>query len=801
MACLNSARTVKTSQALELYNWEASSLENAIVGLEQLTEGASIGSIVCVLQKCRKEKNLDCARRAHLHIREHGLEENTVIGNYLVPTLADCGGLSEAQQVFESLKYKNEHSWTFLIQGYVESGDFAHALNLYQSMKEQNVSPNRYTLQLILKACAKLQRVEKGHETHAEVIKNTYEGNQFVASTLVDMYVKCGLLAEAQDVFDELVVQDIVSWTALIAGYAEHGPHAKALDCVERMQAKGIYPDAFTFVCTLKACTSLGAMSKGQEIHQEIVRVGLEGEPFVGSALVDMYAKCASVMEAERVFDRLLVRDVVLWNVIIAAYAEQGERDKASHCLRIMRQQDVSPNALTFIALLQGYDGSGLMDEMQDIHIEVTKEGLERDPLVGSALVGIYARSGALIDALKIFDKLCSRNVVSWTALISGYADHCFGAEALNCLKEMQADGVAPNDVTFVCGLKACGQIGALDRGRELHSMIAIEGFERDTFVGNTLVDVYARCGMLLEARDVFDELQVQDVVSWNALSSRYLEHGFDEEALSCLEQMKGMSISPDLLTYVRCLKACGCLGVVEKGQELHADVSIEAFEEDPFVRSTVVDMYSKCGLLLEAHDVFDDLPVKDVVVWNALLAGYAFKGESACVFDLVEKMKGQDVEPNEVTYLSILTACSHEGLVVKGLIDFQALARQHVGLVTIHHYNCIVDLLGRAGCLDEAVAILKKFPCQPNLVTWSTLLGACRKWGDIELARQAFESAHIADEKHAAVFIAMARIYASANMWEDAKLVQGTQHASKGLRPQKMEDVCKRWDIHDEAE
>lgn len=769
-------RDPKTFPADENFDWEALSIEKALVALEHLTEAASVHSIVCVLQKCRKEKDLACARRVHAHIRDHGLEENAAIGNYLVPTLADCGGLLEAQQVFDKLAHKNEHSWTFLIQGYVERGEYEHALKLYQNMREHGIPPNRYTLQLVLKTCAKLQNVEKGMETHAEMIRNTFEDNRFVASTLVDMYVKCGLLAEAQEVFDELVVRDIVSWTALIAGYAEHGPCEEALRCFDRMQAEGTFPDVVTFVCSLKACTSLGAIDKAREIHMEIVKVGLEGELFVGSVLVDMYAKCASLKEAEKAFDRLLVRDVVLWNVIIAGYSDHGQGDKAVDCLRKMRHEGVSPNTLTFISFLQGYDGSGAIDRIHNIHIEIGKEGLEGDPLVGSALVDLYAKCGVLPEAQKVFDKLLSRNVISWTALISGYADHGFGAEALNRFQQMQSDEVPPNDVTYVCSLKACGLIGALDRGRELHAEIAKEAYEKDIFVGNTLVDMYARCGMLLEARDLFDELQVRDVVSWNAMSSRYVEHGCDEEALECLEQMLREDVTPDLLTYVSCLKACGCLGAIDKGQELHAEVSKEGFEYDSFVCSTLVDMYGKCGLLVEAHDVFDDLPSQDVVVWNALLAGYAFIGENEYVFHLFEKMKGQEVKPNGITFLSVLTACSHGGLVLKGLIYFQVLLKEQCALLTIQHYNCMVDLLGRAGHLEDAVAMLKKFPSQPNLVTWSTLLGACRKWGDIELARQAFESAYKTDEKHTALFISMSRIYAGAHMWEDAKMIESMQ-------------------------
>ena len=381
---------------------------------------------------------------------------------------------------------------------------------------------------------------------------------------------------------------------------------------------------------------------------------------------------------------------MVLWNVLIAAYAEHGEGEKARLCLERMHKDGVSPNDLTFISSLKGHDSSKDIHFVQDIYTDVSKEGLERDPLVGSALVDVYTKCGSLAEAQMIFDKLLKKNVISWTALISGYVENGLGSEALTRLKEMEVDGVSPNDVTYVCSLKACGLIGALDKGRQIHADLVVEGFEDDLFVGNTLVDMYARCGSLIEARELFDELQTRDVVSWNALSSRYDEHGFDEDVLQCLEHMQLEGVMPDVLTYVCGLKACSSIGAVDKGQKLHAEISVDGYERDSFIRGTLVDMYAKCGALAEAHDVFDDMPGQDVVVWNALLAGYACQGQNEVVLYLFERMKLLNVYPNSITFLSILTVCSHAGLVLNGQKYFDMMGEEYDLPLTIEHYNCM---------------------------------------------------------------------------------------------------------------
>eukprot|EP00250_Pteridium_aquilinum_P029878 c40278_g1_i1 orf=1-840(-) len=264
-------------------------LEEPLLSLDLKPGLPSVDNLVCAAQKCRQRRIALHAKKLHLHIHFNGLEALDTLGNFLVPMFVDCGGLASAHQVFLKLDCPNEHSWNFLVHGYVEGNDFMHALGLFKKMQKDRIHANMYTCQTLLKACGRMKCVEGGQEVHFEIAKEGFESDTFVGSTLLAMYAKCGFLLEAQDIFDELKDRDVVAWTALIAGYAEQDFGEEVLICLAKMQTEGVPMDSVTLVCSLKGCGSLGAIERGMEIHAEAIREGFEEDPLVGSTLVDMY--------------------------------------------------------------------------------------------------------------------------------------------------------------------------------------------------------------------------------------------------------------------------------------------------------------------------------------------------------------------------------------------------------------------------------------------------------------------------------------------------------------------------------
>lgn len=724
--------------------------------LELRDEPPSVENFIYNLQKCRKEKNLQFARHLHACIHYSGLETNTVLGDYLVPTFVECGSVLDAQHVFSRLCYPNEYSWSSLIRGYTDLEDFTCAFQLYHQMQEYQVHPTMHTFLALLQSSARLQSMDGGFKVHMEIVKEGLEEEPFIGNTLVDMYAKCGSFAAALDVFEELIVQDVVSWTALIAGYVEHMLGEEALCCFRKMQLKRVSPNVVTLVCSLKAAEIVGDIDVGREIHATVLKVGLEEEAYLGSALIGMYATCESLEEAQEVFDNLQVRDVVLWNVLIAGYADRKCGEETLKCLGQMQQDGFPCNAVSFACGLTACGHLGALERGQEVHAAIAREGFESDVFVSSSLVDMYAKCNSLVEARDVLDAMPFRSLVSWSALITGYAQNECGKEALYCFEQMQEEGLSPDAMTFASCLKACGSIDAIGKGREMHLLITKEGLEDGQFIGSALVSMYAKCGALFEAQEVFLKLPIQGLVLRNALMAGYAEHGCCKEAQACFEQMQldgifpnvaswnavicafarqgesdkafslyaqmqEQALLPDKATFVSLLNACAGKTALEAGRKLYC--CVQKSELDSIMATAIINMYTKCGSTEDAQLVFDAMPTKDVVGWTALIAGYGRQGESELVFHWFEKMKQEGIRPNKVTLLSVLNACSHLGLVNEGQAYFDAMVEEYGIIPNIQHHNCMVDLHKRAGQLDEAIVKFENMPFKPNSVTWSTVL------------------------------------------------------------------------------
>eukprot|EP00250_Pteridium_aquilinum_P034591 c7791_g2_i1 orf=234-1208(+) len=298
--------------------WRMLKVDKVLPLLEETSlPPSSIEVYACMLYKCRKERNRAQALHLNALLQESGLE--TPLGNCLVSLLVDVGSMNAAQQVFDRLSIQKEGSWHSLMVGYVKCGKPQHALTLYRKL-QMDVSTylNGPISVAVLKACAELKDQVLGSEVHAEVARTgLLERDLFVGSALIDMYAKFCMLTKAQQVFDQLSIRNVVSWNTLMAAYAHHGYGHETLKCFDQMRRDGASPDPVTFVCSLKACSSIQATDKGQEIHDEIERRGLlEKDYIIGGALVDMYVKGGSLVKAQQLFNKLPVRDVVAWTAL-----------------------------------------------------------------------------------------------------------------------------------------------------------------------------------------------------------------------------------------------------------------------------------------------------------------------------------------------------------------------------------------------------------------------------------------------------------------------------------------------------
>jgi pentatricopeptide repeat protein len=390
---------------------------------------------------------------------------------------------------------------------------------------------------------------------------------------------------------------------------------------------------------------------------------------------------------------------------------------------------------------------------------------LAEDIAIGNSLVDMYAKCGRFAKAREVFEDLSDRrNTITWNALISGYAKHGCDEEALQCFREMESEGFSPDSVTYACVLKACGSVGGVTTGEIMHSKIERRGlWGRDALVGNALVDMYAKIGSLSTAQRLFERLPSRDTVSWNALIAGYVKHERAEEALRCYEQMQmDGGISANAITYVCGLRACGMIASLENGSKMHR--AIEAgggrrwlLGADLTVANSLIDMYARCGDLAKAQQVFDALDAPDLVSWNMLIAGYA-QLEDDSAFRMMERMEQTGTMPDSATFRSALVACNHGGFVDEAercLILMTPGHNNRVGL-GLEHCTCMIELLGRAGQMNKAAEAVARLPFHPDAVMLSTLLGACRKWGNLELGTLAFEQAVWLDQVETAPYMYM---------------------------------------------
>ncbi|KAH7425680.1 hypothetical protein KP509_11G066100 [Ceratopteris richardii] len=728
-----------------------------------------------------------------MHICKSGsLEKDNFIGSALVNMFAKCSLFHRAQTVLEKFPVQDAASWNALIAGYVDQGQDENGLNCFSKMHKLRAPISSVTLVCCFVACGNIGNVIKGHELHGEALQRGFECELSVGNSLIDMYAKFGQLDTAHQVFENLTTRDAISWNILLTGHVEAGWNDKALQIYELMHETSFIPNDVTYLCSLKACASTGTLSKGWEIHDEIIKIGLEKEPLIGNSLVSMYAKCGLLATAETVLHSLPKSDLISWNAMLGAYAEHGCVEDALCCIESMYEEEVSPNSVTFTCLLKCFSSSGAVFEGFEVHIAGVKYGFENELLFGSVLVDMYFKCGFPDDAQSVFYKLEVRSIVSWNTLIGGYAKLGHGEEAICCFLKMVSEGVSPCATTFVCLLKACSSIGLPNQHQQLHREIIVKGLDGDLVVSNVLVDLYMKYGMVAESQNIFYKLPDQDLVSWSSLISGLTEQGLYEEVLKSLEDMQHQSISLNSVIYVCGLKACSSVGMVNKGQELHMAVLKQGLEMESLVGNILVDMYASSGCLPEANHVFETLSTREVVAWNALIAGYAQLGESEEAVNILDgMMKGGGI-PDHITFLSILHACSHSGVVDSGLQCFETIIHSYSLLPTLKQYTCIVDVLSRAGFVEMVVGLIEKIPFQPDIAVWLIVLGASRKWADVKIGRIAFEQAVELSNNDCTAYVCMSYIYKEASMQEEARIIDALRFNKKSL--EQSQSSCSRY-------
>ncbi|XP_057871942.2 pentatricopeptide repeat-containing protein DOT4, chloroplastic-like [Cryptomeria japonica] len=636
----------------------------------------------------------------------------------------------------------------------------------------------------LLQTCILKNALSQGKMVHSFIAHRRFAFATRAAfqNKLISMYAKCGSLVYARKVFDHMKERDSFSWNSIIAAYRRFGFPHEAVTLSHQMQRTGLQPDQFTFASVLPACAKMGALEQGMNIHQSITDGEFLSDVVVANALVDMYAKCGKVDKASELFDRIPQRNVISWNAMIVGYVQNGRVEKALENFKQMQLTGVKASSTTLASILPACGKIGVLEQGMNIHQSITEGGFLADVVVASALIDMYAKCGSMDKACEVFDRMSQRNVVSWNAMIVGYAKNGFAEKALETFKQMQLAGVNPNSTTIASILPPCAKMGALEQGIDIHQRIVEGGFLSDIVVASALVDMYAKCGSIEKACQLFEKMPKRNVVSWNTMIVGYAQNGFVEKALETFKQMQLVRVKPNSTTFASIFPACAKMGALEHGMDIHHNMMEGRFLSDVVVANSLVYMYAKCGSIDKARELFDTMPKRNVVSWDVMIAGYAQNGFFKDALMTFELMKDSGTSPDTGSFACALFACSHAGLVDQGCTYFNHLRNFNCITPTIDHYVCMVDLLARAGYLEDTLNFIIKMPVKPVVVVWLCFLGACRSHMNVGLGVFTAVLLLDLDSKNAATYVLLSNIYAVVGRWSEVQMVRRLMN-DRGIR------------------
>ncbi|XP_059644277.1 pentatricopeptide repeat-containing protein At3g49710 [Cornus florida] len=496
---------------------------------------------------------------------------------------------------------------------------------------------------------------------------------------------------------------------------------------------------------------------------------------FSFNAIIAAYTKESQPRIAHQLFDQIPQPDLVSYNTLIAGYADRGDTVPAISLFMGMREIGFEMDGFTFSAAITACcDDIVLMSQLHSLAIS---GGYDSYVSVNNSLVTYYSKNGYLEEAKRIFYGLGEiRDEVSWNSMIVVYGQHREGKKALALYQEMVRRELNVDMFTLASVLTAFTCLEDLCGGHQFHAHLIKTGFHQNPHVGSGLIDLYSKCrGGMSDCRKVFQEISGPDLVLWNTMISGYSQNEeFSEEALDCFRRMQRAGHRPDDCSFVCVISACSNLTSPSQGKQIHSlALKCDIPSNRISVNNALVAMYSKCGNLQDARRLFDRMPEHNTVSLNSMIAAYAQHGIEMQSLLLFEQMLVRDIPPTNVTFISVLSACAHTGKVEEGRKYFNMMKEKFGIKPEAEHYSCMIDLLGRAGKLSEAERVIETMPYNPGSISWATLLAACRKHGNIELAVKAANQCIQLEPSNAAPYVMLANIYSTAGRWDEVQTVR----------------------------
>ncbi|KAL3818735.1 hypothetical protein ACJIZ3_004640 [Penstemon smallii] len=558
----------------------------------------------------------------HCHIFKKGNCLDLFARNILLNFYTKNGLLSDGVKLFDEMPERNMVSFVTLIHGYSQSEEYDKAIDLFFRLCKEGHELNAFVFTTILKLLVTMGWTEMGWCIHACIHKLGHDTDAFVGTALIDVYSVCGFVDVAKEVFNGIIERDMVSWTGMIACFAENDCFHEALVLFNEMRIERLLPNNFTFASVIKACLGLEAIGIGRCVHGCVLKTCYEMDQYVGVSLLDLYTRSGEIEYARQVFEDIPKNHVVPWSFMIARYSQSDHCEEALDLFLQMRKGLVSPNQFTLASTLQACATLGRLDVGRQIHAHSLKVGLDLNVYVANALMDVYAKSGNIEASMNLFVESTNKNEVSWNTMIVGYVQLGDAEKAFRLYLNMCEEQVQATEVTYSSLLRASASLAALEPGIQIHTMTIKTMYDGDDAVSNALIDMYGKCGRIKDARVVFDSMSKIDVVSWNSMVSAYSIHGLGSEALNIFEDMGKTPIKPNELTFVGVLSACSNTGSLDLGQSYFTSMK-EDYGIEPCMEhyTCMVSLLGRLGHLEKAVKLIEEIPNEpSIMVWRALL-------------------------------------------------------------------------------------------------------------------------------------------------------------------------------------
>ncbi|XP_055814194.1 pentatricopeptide repeat-containing protein At3g22690-like [Solanum dulcamara] len=661
-----------------------------------------------------------------------GLDTTPLYATNLIADYVSSGipnSLSIAHKVFDQVPLKDTTLWTSLISAYARSNQPHKALNLFSRMLHQSQSnpdatalPNHFVFTAVARAIASTpQHLKLGQNLHAHVIKSGFLlGNIIVETAFLDLYSKCGVVECARTVFDEMSSRNLVTWNAVISGYVQNGQECEGLELFYRMKCREFYvPDEYSIATVLSGCVYVQDLLLGMQVHGYAFVSGFESS--CRSSIANMYFYCSRVESAEEVFvgtERDLVSKLVkvrgyVYNHMYA-YALKYILSMENAVEILVMDQTIFVPLLSACAKMHllnaGKQVHGLFSTLDDSY-RTARLLEESRAIIGSALIDMYSKCSDIDKARKVFESwLPEPHVPLWNSLLSGYINN----------------------------------------------------------------------GLIEDAKRLFEHMPEKTIVSWTSMMTGYVQKNLPGEGLNLLAKMysgeESTRLEGNCLTFVVALEACSHLTDLDKGKQVHAKIirALPDADDNVAVGTALVDMYSKSGNLCYTLGLFDAMEEKNVVSWTCAIMGFAVHGFAFQALETFQRMVNMGINPNEVTFTAVLTACSHCGLVDEGIQYFTQMRKRYGLIPEEEHYTCLIDLLGRNGRLEEAWHLVEGMEenhisdgCSTGAI-WAALLGACQLYENVEIGKKVAEKMMEEEIQLSTASVALSNVYAAAGMWNE---------------------------------